>query len=225
LVSVRRSSNNAEQGFNEAQINGSGAGSLRDFCSGTNGFVTTWYDQSGNGNNATQSDTSIQPQIVTNGDINSLNGKPCLTYNNSGTTTLSFNTRLTTVISVFQVLNIHPDHLGAPIFILGDSTAVDYHGGALTWLESSVISAAVRDGSNRINNLTTNLTTMNRVSSQVLISMIHTGSASVSRLSKDRGEGARSIRGNMQELILYSTSQTSNVPGINGNINSHYSIY
>jgi hypothetical protein len=34
-----------------------------------NGFVSIWYDQSGNGNNATQSSPSSQAQIVINGNI------------------------------------------------------------------------------------------------------------------------------------------------------------
>lgn len=225
LVTVRRSSDNATQGFNETQINGSGAGSLTTFCSATNGFVTTWHDQSGNGNNATQSDTSLQPQIVTSGTVNTLNGEPCLTYNNSGTTSLTFDTRLTDIISVFQVLNIDSAQTGAVGFLLGDSSAFSYHGGNSTWLNSFDAAAVVVNGSNRLNNAITNLTTTNRVSSQVLISMIHTGSATASRLSKDRSIDGRSIRGNMQELILYNSSQSANVAAINGNINAHYGIY
>lgn len=33
------------------------------------GFVTIWYDQSGNGNNATQTDTDKQPAIASNGSL------------------------------------------------------------------------------------------------------------------------------------------------------------
>jgi hypothetical protein len=41
-----------------------------------NGFVTTWYDQSGNGRNATQTDQTKQPRIVSNGAIETQNGRP-----------------------------------------------------------------------------------------------------------------------------------------------------
>jgi hypothetical protein len=41
-----------------------------------NGFVTTWYDQSGNGRNATQTTAERQPQIVGNDALEALNGKP-----------------------------------------------------------------------------------------------------------------------------------------------------
>jgi hypothetical protein len=43
------------------------------------GFVETWYDQSGNGNDATQSSASSQPHIVRNGSITTLNnGNPAV---------------------------------------------------------------------------------------------------------------------------------------------------
>jgi len=47
-IQVRRASDNATQdiGFVNNELY---TASLNTFCSGTNGFVTTWYDQSGNG--------------------------------------------------------------------------------------------------------------------------------------------------------------------------------
>jgi hypothetical protein len=41
-----------------------------------NGFVTTWYDQSGNGRNATQTTSANQPRIVNAGVIETQNGRP-----------------------------------------------------------------------------------------------------------------------------------------------------
>jgi hypothetical protein len=40
------------------------------------GFVATWYDQSGNGRNATQTTAGQQPRIVNSGVLEALNGKP-----------------------------------------------------------------------------------------------------------------------------------------------------
>ena len=223
VVRVRRSSGSpSEADFTAAQVTN---GELETFVgAGNNGFVTTWYDQSGNANNATQTTTSVQPQIVSGGAVILLNGKACLQYNTSGTANLFF-TRLTTVRSVFEVLNINSGQLTALSFLLGDSTNYDYHGGSSTWLDPGIAAAVVRNGSNRINNEIETLTTTNRVSSQVLISMIHTGNAAAGRISEDRTSPGRSIRGNMQEVIIYTTDQTANVAGINGNINAHYTIY
>lgn len=50
---------------------------LATFCSGTDGFVVTWYDQSGNGRDATQATASLQPKIVSSGTvITGSNSKP-----------------------------------------------------------------------------------------------------------------------------------------------------
>ena len=49
-IRVRRSSDNAEQDFAFVS-NDLDTASLLTFCGVGNGFVTTWYDQSGNANN------------------------------------------------------------------------------------------------------------------------------------------------------------------------------
>ncbi len=66
-VRVRRFSDNAE-----ADIGFTSAGNLNTvdllaFCGTSSGFVTTWYDQSGNVRNLTQATQSAQPRIVNAG--------------------------------------------------------------------------------------------------------------------------------------------------------------
>jgi surface protein len=65
-IRVRRASDNTEQdiGFVNNELD---TASLTTFCSGTDGFVKTWYDQSGNGHNFAQTTASLQPQIVSGG--------------------------------------------------------------------------------------------------------------------------------------------------------------
>jgi hypothetical protein len=55
-------------------------------CAGTDAFVTTWYDQSGNGRNFTQTSASAQPKIVSSGSIITMTGKtePCVEFNTDG---------------------------------------------------------------------------------------------------------------------------------------------
>jgi len=81
-IRVRRSSDNTEQdiGFINNELDTS---SLASFCSGTNGFVTTWYDQSGNGTNATQTTAANQPQIVSAGAVLSQGTKSALQFDGS----------------------------------------------------------------------------------------------------------------------------------------------
>jgi hypothetical protein len=51
------------------------AEALLSFVGTGNGFARTWYDQSGNGRNATQATATAQPQIVFNGAIQTQNGR------------------------------------------------------------------------------------------------------------------------------------------------------
>ncbi len=95
-IRVRRSSDNAEQNIG---FDGSGnldTSTLTSFCSGTDGFVTTWYDQSGNANNAVQTTAANQPQIVSSGSVINVNSKPCLQFTNSSQQRLNYSTALWT---------------------------------------------------------------------------------------------------------------------------------
>lgn len=66
---VRRSSDNAEQdiGFDGIDFDET---SLLAFVGANNGFVVTWYDQSGNGEHVSNATSSAQPQIVVSGVVN-----------------------------------------------------------------------------------------------------------------------------------------------------------
>ena len=76
-IRVRRSSDNAEQdiGFNGDALDET---ALTTFCSGTDGFVTTFYDQSGNSLDAVMTTASSQPRICLNGVIDLVNSKPAI---------------------------------------------------------------------------------------------------------------------------------------------------
>ena len=49
--------------------------------SSSDGFVKTWYDQSGNSNNATQDITSSQPKVVDGGNLILEGGNPVIRFN------------------------------------------------------------------------------------------------------------------------------------------------
>ena len=76
-IRVRRSSDSAEQdiGFSGNELD---TVSLASFVGANNGLVTTWYDQSGNGVNATQSTPGDQPPLVVLArTIRSTASRPC----------------------------------------------------------------------------------------------------------------------------------------------------
>lgn len=78
---VRRASDNAQQDIGFAANSDLDTAALLSFCSGTDGFVVTWYDQGGNARNLTQATAGAQPQIVTAGALTvTLNGSPGIVF-------------------------------------------------------------------------------------------------------------------------------------------------
>jgi len=80
-IKVRRSSDNAELDIPFCYSNASRefvlcTGTLQSFVGAGSGFVTTWYDQSGNGRNATQATAANQPEVITSG----INSRPSINY-------------------------------------------------------------------------------------------------------------------------------------------------
>ena len=110
VVRVRRSSDNSEQDFTVSEIN---SGALVSFVgSGNDGFVETWYDQSGNGNNLTQSTDGKQPTIVTSGTLNTRNNKPIIKFIQANSTFLEiadssmFPTGSNIAVTIFHAMHI-----------------------------------------------------------------------------------------------------------------------
>ena len=50
------------------------------FVGAGSGFVSIWYDQSGNSRNASQPTQANQPRIVSAGVMDTQNGKPIIRY-------------------------------------------------------------------------------------------------------------------------------------------------
>jgi len=105
---VRRSSDSTEQdiGFSGNDLD---TASLESFCAATDGFVVTWYDQSGNGRNITQSTAANQPKIVSSGTIiTGANSKPTVVFDGSNDNlqmsgTFSVSTALFTQYVLFKI--------------------------------------------------------------------------------------------------------------------------
>ncbi len=76
LIRVRRSSDNTEMDINAL---GTGCGDLDTtallaFVGGGNGYIRTWYDQSGNALDITQTTNGNQPRIVNSGTVDTISG-------------------------------------------------------------------------------------------------------------------------------------------------------
>lgn len=82
-IRVRRSNDNSEQDIGFDLYGNLDESSLSTFVGANNGFVTTFYDQSGNGRNATQTTAANQPRIVNSGIIDKINNRPALIFDGS----------------------------------------------------------------------------------------------------------------------------------------------
>ena len=92
LIQVRRSSDNAVMNINA--INGVlDTLTLMNFCGSGNGFISKWYNQgiSSSGYDMIQPNIAYQPQIVTNGVVETTNGLPAVLGNRSNTLYLFSN--------------------------------------------------------------------------------------------------------------------------------------
>lgn len=79
VVTVRRSSDDAEEDFTAAEV---ADGTLAAFCGAGDGFVKTWHSQTGS-NNASQTTAAYQPKIVSSGVVITEEGKPAIQFDGS----------------------------------------------------------------------------------------------------------------------------------------------
>ena len=78
-IRIRRSSDNTSQdiGFVNGELDTT---SISNFVGANSGFVSVWYDQSGNGYNFEQSTLNNQPQLVSGGNLITKNEKPTILF-------------------------------------------------------------------------------------------------------------------------------------------------
>lgn len=84
-IRVRRSSDNAELDIGFDSSGNLDESTLTTFASGAtnDAFVTTWYDQSGNGRNLLQTTALAQPPIIWVGAFQRFNSKPAIRFVNA----------------------------------------------------------------------------------------------------------------------------------------------
>jgi hypothetical protein len=210
---------------------------LESFCSATDGFVTTWYDQSGNGNNATQITSANQPQIVTSGNVIQENNKPSLFFDQSiiNFFTLSSNIAAQNIYSCFAVAFANQTNTGADMLIAGGVGSYGFRlTGSATLPRITITKVSVADLVSPVisaNKQTLGTFLTNDIQVEVLTDGVSRGTASINTPTNPintigrAGNGGQDYQGNFQELILYTSDESSNRSGIETNINDFYSIY
>ena len=239
LIRVRRSSDNTEQDIGYTAGNLLDESALTSFVGAGNGFVTTWYDQSGNGKNATQTTAIRQPQIVSSGSILLKNGKPNINFTsqilNIGTSQNISNTSYIAIVgnssntgsgsaSTWYYQSNPGDNPELRIGT-GDGLLCYMNGGYLGFSPSG-------NGflTNRIHTIISAAgTTMSYYGNNTLIgSGTRTSTWGTSVFSYSiGGYYALSLYrdGDCQEYILYNSDKSANRTGITTNINDFYAIY
>jgi hypothetical protein len=227
-IRVRRASDNAEQDIAFDANGDLDTSALDTFCSGTDGFVKTWYDQSGNGNDAEQTTTANQPKIVSSGSIIQEGGKPALEFDGINDY-FAKAFLLTNPVSHFVVAQasstgdfIIDGYVATNRNSLYKSSADEirlYNGGALYQTHIDGTQAVFSSISNGANSLLA-------VNGSGVTGTIGTNSMDGVTIGAIGSLGSGTyFDGTIQEVVLYGSDETSNRTGIETDINDFYNIY
>jgi len=229
LVRVRRSSDNAEQDIYGTLAGQLDTTSLLSFVGAGNGFVTTWYDQSGNSRNSVQATTANQPIIVSSGTIQLLNNKPAIyfdTVNSNLATSYGFPGATSFIFDVLKTsdtrFNLYHSANGGltiiSVAISGDtSTSINYNATVFNYYKNGVVQTSPTNRNEVYLLIATGL--------PILLTHKCTMTGwTAFNLSGYTSSTSEHIH-YRNEIIIYNTDQTSNRTAIESNINSNYTIY
>jgi len=247
VVEVRRSSDSTTQSFTASQITN---GDLETFCGVGDGFVSTWYDQSGNGNDATQATTTSQPKIVSAGalvtgglDFDGVDDELKLTgwaldiFKNVGYgQVFSVATSDETGLSTSRILGFSTGTASSR-YVLSESnaTAASYRLGGRRLDADSFDSTTASVGHGNTEKLVTGFLNWADAEAYLYQNGANVGTdlsfqtsgntEDTSSTGGNNGIGFTGFNGRIREVIVYNTDQTANRVGIETNINDFYGIY
>jgi len=246
-IRVRRSSDNTSQDIGFKSDGTLDTTTLLSFVGAGNGFVSIWYDQSGNSRNITQTTSSSQPNIVINGSIVLRNSKPAIKFDGSNDYLWNSSPISVALKSNFSVFSI-------------DAPAGSYHKGIWIWRGANNNTPSIPNSSETryigvfpnssnlfgdypsatsyyVNNTSRNLTELswdfgastlpNANTTLNLVSLNQNSSVGNKYIvlgSDPYNIGLTTLNGCITEMLFYENESTS-INVINNNINSFYSIY
>lgn len=228
-IEVRRSSDNATQniGFSGNVLD---SASLLAFVGGSNGFVKTWYDQSGNAENAVQATNANQPIIVSGGTIITSNSLPSLRLVGSNTSYLDTTTNIPQPDSVFLVSH-NLSSVGGQHFYDGTSRQlVGSLGGPNVIMYAGA--AVITDGAIP-NNLALYSSIFDGASSSLEVNngAITTGNPGTAGIGATLHVGSGdppipnvTLNGFYSEFVVFTGNKTTDKAGIKSDIMTYYSL-
>jgi hypothetical protein len=237
-ITVRRSSDNTSQQIGFDANGNLDTTALTTFVGAGNGFVSTWFDQSGNGRDLTQATAANQPRIVNSGVIEILNGKAGL-YNSSSSVTspnrmsANFGTTLSQPNTMFI--------LGSSNFVTGGGTIIDgiVNGSRNSLAALDATKLYIFAGSlvqlNYAANSNTQRLLYGKFSTTSSAIAVNNGTAATGNvgvqpltgiiINAAYTNGAGSTLNYQQEIIIWNADRSSDRTGISNDINTYYSTY
>jgi hypothetical protein len=222
VVNVRRGSDNVTADFYPADVgplltNGSNQ-ELSKWLNGATGYVVAWYDQSGNGNNATQSTAASQPTIV----LESISGLYCIYFSggdvgsnyqgfvlNSGVQTLGIHCQyqFQSNSSTWQSIVCTGTNDNQGLRLWGNKFSVGATGDVNDYANNTAGTGAViyQNGSTY-----TNETLAENVWHHTLATRTNGASTyTMTRIGRPVNYANRTFKGYMSELVLFTSTPTS----------------
>jgi hypothetical protein len=238
-IRVRRSDDNAEQdiGFRNNELDTS---ALETFSLGSDCFVVTWYDQSGNGNNATQSTASNQAKIVSSGTTITEGGKPAVQFDGSNDYfTVSDFTSILSKNNSHSSFSVHKANKVDGTIMASATGSTDRYclqydtsndAMAVMYYTGSFIRSATRNVNGDYNLFsefwnTTELTSFLNSTESTDVEATTTNTTQTTTIGILNNGSQSAYGGIMQEIIVYPSNQSSNRSGIETDINDFYSIF
>ena len=225
---VRRDSDNSEQDIGFDTDGNLDESALTTFVSSNNGLIVTWYDQSGNSNNATQSTSTRQMRVVSSGTIDKLGTR--VAPNSINVRTFYSNS---SVISVTppqtSVAVIKSSLTGGTNHFIGETLSGTYRfSGHTDFLQLNGGSSINASGISQAHMVAVGLA--NGASSEIRAngSQVATGNTSGNSYSINEVFGVNAtsnFEGNMQEILIYTADKSTDIADIETDINTYYSIY
>jgi hypothetical protein len=233
-IRVRRSSDNTEQNIGFTALGNLDTTALTSFCSGTNGFVTTWYDQSGNGANSTQTTAANQPQIVSSGSVININGKPSIQFDGSTSNfSNAFSSSAGANVSAFAVRSFssYPSTYRTMFNFNTYGLTHNSTGGPTQYGVAHIFNNSTTVLSN--NYPTTTGQALDTTINQTVLERNNFSSTLSAGIGYSAGGGSvgsfqgtvQPFLGNLQELVIYQSDKNADKTGIQTNINTYYAIY
>jgi hypothetical protein len=225
-----------EEGGEEGDSN---ATNLGEFISGTNASVHTWYDQSGNSKNATQEVDANQPLIAESGVLHTDGGKPALKFNGTSHR-LKLSAKATIAnTSIFSAFRSNTNTQDSVLFHLavnsGNVVSIGFGDlGTKTELGSrlKVGPTLVHVGDNAFTSTSQSL--LSYIASSTAAKMfvdstektveVESRTSGPNNRIGARGDDVKFFNGDISELVLFDSDQTSNRTAIETNIANHYGI-